>query len=181
VSGFLRTIADYAVMLAIVFAALILGEWLPFMRRLDAAIAASRPLYLTPAIVLLVVGWGGFFAAIIYGAVSGTPSRRMGQPMPDDTAEPAARGSFDVEVSFAEVMEAWRQRRWRTNRAWRTTFLMMAAAFIAVTGMFATAFVLAPGGMRVLIAAAFLYAAAMTVYGLCWRRYPSETGAILRS
>jgi len=175
--GFFRTVADYVLSLALVFAAIFLGEWLPFMRRLDVAIAASRHGYLTAAIALLVVGWGGFFATIIYGAVTGAPSRRMGQPMPDDAAQPAAAGSFDVEVSFGEVREAWQQRRWRTSRAWRFTFLMMAAGLTAAVGMFAMAFVLAPGGIRLLIAVAFLYATAMTVYGLCWKRYPSDIGA----
>lgn len=163
--GFFRTVADYVLSLAVVFAAIFLGEWLPFMRRVDAAIAASRHVYLTAAITLLVVGWGGFFAAIIYGVVAGMPSRRLGQPVPEDAAEQAAGGAFDVEVSFREIKEAWRQQRWRTNRVWRFTFFMMATAAVAVIGMFGLFFVLGPSGIRLIIVAAFLYATAMTVYG----------------
>ena len=135
------------------------------MRGLDAAIKASRQTYLNVVIVLLIVGWGGFFAAIIYGALTGMPSRRLGQPMPDDSRRQAARGSFDVEVSFREVKQAWRQRRWRNNRVWRFTFFMMATAVVATVGLFSLFFVLGPNGIRLIVAAALLYATAMTVYG----------------
>ena len=160
-----RAIPGYFITLPLVLVVIAVGEWLPFMRDLDAAIKASRQTYLNVMIVLLVVGWGGFFAAIIYGVVAGMPSRRLGQPMPEDSHGQAAGGSFDVEVSFREIKQAWRQRRWRNSRVWRFTFLMMATAVTAIVGMFGLFFVLGPSGIRLIVAAAFLYATAMTAYG----------------
>jgi len=107
-----RAIPGYVFTVFLALVVIAAGEWLPFMRHLDAAIRASRQTYLAVAIALSIIGWGGFFAAIIYGVAAGMPSRRLDQPMPDDTQEPAGRGSFDVEVSFREVKQAWRQRRW---------------------------------------------------------------------
>ena len=161
----LRAIAGFIVTIVLVLIVIAIGEWLPFMRDLDASIKASRQTYLNVAIALLVIGWGGFFGLIIYGAVTGMPSRQPGQPMPEDSAPSAGSGSFDIEVSFREIKQAWRARLWRDNRAWRFTFIMMATVVIAVVGLFGLIFVLAPGGIRLLIAAALLYATSMTVYG----------------
>jgi len=165
VRRFFRAIRGYFITVPLILIVIAVGEWLPFMRDLDAAIKASRQTYLNVMITLLVAGWGGFFAAIIYGAVTGMPSRRLGQPIPEDSTGQTAGGSFDVEVSFREIKQAWRQRRWRDNRVWRFTFFMMATVVVAIVGMFGLFFVLGPGGIRLIITTAFLYATAMTVYG----------------
>jgi len=165
VRRFFRAIRGYFITVPLILIVIAVGEWLPFMRDLDAAIKASRQTYLNVMIALLIVGWGGFFAAIIYGAVTGMPSRRLGQPIPEDSTEQTAGGSFDVEVSFREVKQAWRQRRWRDNRVWRFTFFMMATVVVAIVGMFGLFFVLGPSGIRLIVATALLYATAMTVHG----------------
>ncbi len=160
--GLLRAMPGYVVTIPVVLIAMVLGERLQFMRDLDGAIAASRQTYLNLVIVLMIVGWGGFFGAIIYGVGTRMPSRRLGQPIPEDKE---ARGSFDIEVSFREMKQAWREQGWRNNRVWRFTFFMFATAVVAIIGLFGLFFVLGPGGIRLITATAVLYATVRTVQG----------------
>jgi hypothetical protein len=140
-----------------------LVEFLPPLRTLDAAITRARGLYLGIAAGLCGLGFLAFMAGVIYGAVAGMPSRETGQPMEQADSR---RGSFRIEVSFRELKEAWRRGRWRTDRAWAFVVYMAGAAALMVTGIFSVVFVLGASGLRLIIAAVYLYVVAMIAWGL---------------
>lgn len=140
-----------------------LVEILPSLRGLDAAITRSRGLYLSITAVLCGFGFAAFMGGVIYGAVTGIPSREVGQPMEEASVR---RGGFGVEVSFREMKEAWRRGLWQTERTWAFVFYMAGAAALMVTGIFSVVFVLAASGLRLVIAAVYLYAVVMIAWGL---------------
>jgi hypothetical protein len=83
-------------------------------------------------------------------------------------AGPAVGMRGDDEVSFAEMKRAWRARAWRHDPRWRCLFTMAAGALALSLGLCGTFVVVAPTGIKVLVAAAFAYAFVRTSWGF-WR------------
>jgi len=84
-----------------------IGELLPFMGDLDAAINRARGTYLGLAATALVLGFSGFMGGVIYGAIrSAGPTDRENAI---DGPRQAAGRAFNVEVTFREMKDAWRE------------------------------------------------------------------------
>jgi hypothetical protein len=82
------------------------------------------------------------------------------------TAGAAVGAGATDEASFAEVKAAWRARAWRGSPRWRRLFVWMAGTALLVVGGFGIGIVLAPAGIKLLLAAALGYAAVRTAAGL---------------
>jgi hypothetical protein len=78
----------------------------------------------------------------------------------------AASAQVANEASFAGMKAAFRSGEWWADPQWRRLFIAGGGALLLFYGMFSLAFVLAPGPIRVLAAAAILYATAMTGWGV---------------
>jgi hypothetical protein len=106
---------SYAVMVLAFLVVTVIGELLPFMKDLEAAINQSRRVYVGSAIAVLVVGFTAFMGGVIYGAVRGVRSRGPRDPIPERLftdpsaaeADPAADSSPSLPGSS---MSAWRGR-----------------------------------------------------------------------
>ena len=95
-------------------------------------------------------GWAMIIGAVIYRCL--------------DTR----RGAFADEVSFREFKYAWRVQRWRADPRWRTVFAMAAGSFVMMWGLFGTAFVLSPPGLKLLVGGAPIYATVRLAWAL-WK------------
>src|SRR3989304_4867675 len=105
---------SYAVMVLAFLVVTVIGELLPFMKDLEAAINQSRRAYVGSAIAVLVLGFTAFMGGVICGAVRGVRSRGPRDPIPERLRgrRQIAGGGFSIEVSFREMKEAWRSGVW---------------------------------------------------------------------
>src|SRR3972149_1479016 len=71
---------SYAVMVLAFLVVTVIGELLPFMKDLEAAINESRRVYVGSAIAVLVLGFAAFMGGGIYGAGRGVRSRGPRRP-----------------------------------------------------------------------------------------------------
>ena len=158
---------SYAVMVLAFLVVTVIGELLPFMKDLEAAINQSRRAYMGSAIAVLVLGFAAFMGGVIYGAVRGVRSRGPRDPIPDRLRgrRQIAGGGFNIEVSFREMKEAWRSGAWLADPWWRFVFYMAAAATVMIVGLFGLFFVIGFAGLRLVVAGALLYAVARTWWG----------------
>ncbi len=158
---------SYAVMVLAFLVVTVIGELLPFMKDLEAAINQSRRAYVGSAIAVLVLGFAAFMGGVIYGAVRGDRSRGPRDPIPDRLRgrRQIAGGGFSIEVSFREMKEAWRSGVWLADPWWRFVFYMAAAATVMIVGLFGLFFVIGFAGLRLVVAGALLYAVARTWWG----------------
>lgn len=156
----LSTAAVVVVFLLVTF----IGEQSRFMRDLDATINQSRRVYLGSAIAVFALGFIAFMGGVIYGVVTGVRSRRLRDPIP--APQQTAGGGFHIEFSFREMKEAWRSGAWLTDRWWRFSFYMMAAATVMIVGLFSVLFMVGHAGVRLVVAGALLYAVVLTSWGL---------------
>jgi hypothetical protein len=109
----LRSFVSRVVTVAVALLIIVIGESLGFMRDLDAAISQSRGVYQALAVAILVVGFAGFMGGVVYGAVAGVPSRRLGGPigLPSADTSPADPQSMDPPtVGSSAPRGRWRRR-----------------------------------------------------------------------
>jgi hypothetical protein len=69
------------------------------------------------------------------------------------------------QASFAAVRRAWRARAWTFSRRWRLFFAMALGAALMTLGLFGSLIVVATAGIKLLLAAALVYAAVRTAVG----------------
>lgn len=177
-----RKVGGLAVMLGLIFVALVLGEAIPALKDFERFTERhQQPLLLVTA-VTTTVGFVLFMGSILYRIFGGA-----GEPMTHAEIEDLQRGvrlearpvagrvavyrfrgrsagaSFSDAFTLREAKQAWRQRAWRTSARWRANFAVLAGAALFVTGMFGIVIVLGPAGIKLLFGAAALYAAVMIV------------------
>jgi len=141
-----------------------IGELLPFMRDLDAAINRDRGTLLGLAATALVLGFSGFMGGVIYGAVRSGGSTDPGSTI--DGPRQAISRAFHIEVTFREMKDAWREGKWLTDPGWRFVFFITTSVAIMVVGMLGLVFVLGFAGLRLTMAGLFLYILVMVVRGV---------------
>jgi len=144
----LRSFGRLLAMLAVVFVFVAIGAAVPALREMEAWFDLHRGPLMAAAGVIAGAGWALFMGAAIHGVLT------------------AGRGgSFSDTMSFREVEAAYRARAWRASRRWRRFFVMAAGAALMTVGIFGLVTVFAPAGLKLLCAAAVLYAAVQVVRG----------------
>jgi hypothetical protein len=169
---------------ALLLGAIVVAE-LPPVQRAAAAIGRHRTVLLTATVSFGAAGFLVFMGGIIALVVA------RGTPMSHDEVEEAARRFSDgvnrpyvfrasayriqgaaagreahVETSFAAMIGAWRSGEWWRDPEWRRIFVITTGASAFASGMLASFIVAGPPHVKVLVAAAFLYAVVMTVRGV---------------
>ena len=72
--------------------------------------------------------------------------------------------SFTDEASLSAVKAAWRQRAWRTSPRWLRFFLMLVGGLFITIGLFGYFAVIGPPVVKLLAAAALVYAGVRTAW-----------------
>jgi hypothetical protein len=173
-----RRLRPIAVILGVLFVALVVGESVPALKALDR-LAAQHELWLTAITVgMTVLGFVLFMGAILYRIfgpdgepMTHTEVEDLSRNVGIDSRPVAARvsayrfigrsagTSFGEGFNLREAKEAWRQRAWRTSPRWRANFVVTAGALLFVVGLFGFFVVGAPAGIKLLYVAIILYAA----------------------
>lgn len=174
---------NLATMLAIVFAALILGEAVPAFKALDRVIARHEGPLLALTIGTTFIGFALFMGGILYRIFfggGGTPmshadiedlSGRVRQSPGPAVARAygyrfrgrSAGSSFGDRFTVSEAKAAWRRRAWRTSARWRSNFVVMGGVLLFMTGLFGIFMVTGPAGIKLLLGAVLAYVATRTI------------------
>jgi hypothetical protein len=179
-----------AATLVAILALVAVGEAVPALKALEPLMDAHRRALLFVTVPLGVAGWlllvgGGIYLVLSRGLpmsreeVEAMERRRPGERLAGGGRGAVARWSGSVyrfhgvelgaeareEASFAEVKAAWRHRAWRFSPRWRGIFTMAAGAAALTFGLFGSLLVIAPAGVKLLIAAALAYAVVRTASG----------------
>ncbi|MCI0634542.1 MAG: DUF3592 domain-containing protein, partial [Actinobacteria bacterium] len=127
-----RRLRNLAIMLAILFVALVVGESVPALKALDRFSARHESALLAMTIFVGFIGFALFMGGILYRIFGGA-----GQPMSHADVESRSAGSsFGEGFSLKEAKAAWRQRAWRTSPRWRGNFIVMSGALLLTVGLF---------------------------------------------
>lgn len=174
-----KRLQPIAVILGVLFVALVVGESVPAIKALDQ-LALQHELWLTAVTVgMTVLGFLLFMGGILYRIFG--PD---GEPMTHEEIEDLSRSagidsrpsvaarvsayrfrgrsagtSFGEGFNLREAKEAWRQRAWRTSPRWRANFVVTAGALLFVVGLFGFLVVGAPAGIKLLYVGVIVYAA----------------------
>jgi len=143
-----------AAALAAVLGVIAAGEAIEPLRDLTAHLAAHERRFLIPTASLAVIGFVVFMGAVIDLVLRGGPSGNAGGKAAGET------------VRLRDLKAALRTGAWRTSRRWRRILLLAAGAVTMSLGLMGTGIVLAPAGVKLLLAAALLYAALRTAHAL---------------
>jgi hypothetical protein len=176
----LGQLACVAVVLAVVAGA----EQVPALKALEALCAAHQRPLLAVTLALGAIGCVLFMGGTIHMVLTaGRPmSRREIERMERQSREQAAgaavarrwvyrvpKAAVGAEAqdgaTFAEIKAAWRARAWRVSPRWRRMFLMMLATALLAFGLFGSFIVIAPAGLKLILAGALVYAAVRTAWG----------------
>ena len=141
---------EWVPMLAVVFVAMVLGEMLTPLKRLDEQMGRHRGVLVGATAGAATLGFVFFMGGILY------------RLMLSDRTE------FHDAASFREVKAAWRQRAWRASSRWRGFFVIGGGAMLMGLGLFAVFFVIGPPFVKLLVGAAVVYATVRTAWGF-WR------------
>ncbi len=157
---------------------LAIGEAIPPLEALETLMAERQRELLVPVITLTVFGFALFMGGILALVLA------QGQPMSQrEIEEFAARGLLPAgprvggggayrqegeaigaeageQFTLGELKIAWRSRAWQFSRRWRRIFVITLGAALMSLGMLGLFLVLAPAGVKLLIALVALYAAA---------------------
>jgi hypothetical protein len=151
-----------------------IGEALPALRALEAALARHRAAWVAATLGPAILGWVLLMAGAIRLAL--TRGERMSprqvaqmQASLRRTRGAAGRMAHRVlgkaigvqgadEASFSEVKAAWRARAWRYSPRWRWLFAMMLGGMLMLVGGFGAVVVLTPPGIKLLFGGALAYA-----------------------
>lgn len=164
--------------------ATVIAELSP-VQRAASAMERHRTVLLTATVSLGVAGFLVFMGGVLALVVA------RGAPMSHEDVEKAGRALRDaagrpyvfrasayriqgatsgrevhVETDMAAMIAAWRSGEWRRDPAWRRLFIIATGASAFVSGMLASFIVAGPPHVKVLVAAALLYAVVMTVRGV---------------
>ena len=171
-----KALRNIALVVAVLFLALVLGEAVPPLKALDR-IAMQYEHGLTAAAVgMAAIGFLLFMGGILY-RIFGGDGQAPTQAEIDDTsrnlgidADPVAgrtsgyrfRGrsagaSFADEFTLEEAKQAWRSGAWRTSPRWRANFVVTAGALMFALGLFGFFVVGAPAGIKLLYVCAVMY------------------------
>ena len=161
---FIRRVLSTAATVVAFLIVTAVGELLPFMGDLDAAINRARGTYLGLAATALVLGFAGFMGGVIYGAVRSPGSTDLGNAI--DRPRRAVSRAFHIEVTFREMKDAWREGKWLTDPEWQFVFFITASVAVMVVGMLGLVFVLGFAGLRLTMVGLFLYILVMVVRGV---------------
>jgi hypothetical protein len=180
--SFWKLLRNVALVLGVLFVALVVGETVPALKALDR-LAARHEFWLS-AIMMgsAVVGFALFMGAILY-RIFGPEGEPMSHAEVEDLsrnvgidAAPAAarvstyrfRGrsagaSFSDQFTLREAKEAWRQGAWRTSPRWRANIVVTVGALLFTVGLFGFFVVGAPAGIKLLFLAAIVYGVVGTI------------------
>jgi len=177
----LRDTLGQAAGLAGVLLVIAVGQSLPPLRRLEVYLHLHQKACLVPLIALGSLGAVLFLgAAIAMVLAQGRPlSRRELEELERRLALLRQGGGWAAVrvprlavgaeagegASFAEIKTAFRLRAWEVSPRWRRMLSMMAGAALLVLGLFGVGIVIAPAGVKLLLAAAVLYAVVRTAVG----------------
>jgi hypothetical protein len=173
-----KRVLTTAATVAVVLAALVAGEAIGPLKRFAAFMAAHQGPFLAPVIIMAAVGFVLFMGAAIHMVL--TRGRPMSRREVEAMEAARLRGQMGIsgfrgtavgaeaheEVSFREVKAAFRARAWKLSRRWRRFFVLAAGATLLFLGLFGVVFVLAPPGVKLLVAAVVVYAVARTADGI---------------
>jgi hypothetical protein len=175
----LRLIRNVVIVLFIVAVAAVIDPH----RRIERWMNARRGVLLPAAIAVTAIG----FALLLGGAIHMVLSRR-GRRMTRQEFEAMQRrrqpggpllrrrayrfrGTFEGRTAedaatFGEMKQAWRDGSWRRSPRWRGLFAMSAGGLLMFFGGFSIPLVVAPIGIKLIVAGCMLYAAVRLVVGL---------------
>ena len=178
----LKPLANFAVMLGLVFVAIVVAEAVPAMKDLERFMVRQQVPLLAVTIGMIVVGFVLFMGSVLYRIFGGA-----GEPMSHTEIENLERSvrmdarpvfarvsryrfrgrsagsSFSDQFSVREAKEAWRQRAWRASPRWRGNFMVMGGALLLTFGLFGTFIVIGPNFIKLLCGTALVYAAVRTI------------------
>ncbi len=179
-----RWTVNIVLVLAAIFVAGVIGELTPALKELDAWMTGQRAplLYATGGATLLglFVMLGALISMIMQ---RGTPLDHTGVENVSRSVRDAQMGpriwrtstyrvfgatggaSADDEFSFAELKGAFRSGAIRREGLWRTRLGVLCGAALMFFGIFGMAIVLSPLALKVLLAAAVVYAVLRTTWG----------------
>jgi hypothetical protein len=162
-----------------------LGEAVPALKDLERLIARHESLLLTITIGMAAAGFVLFMGSIVVRIFGGVAEPMTAIEVDDLSrsvsmeARPvlgrvtryrfrgrSAGASFSDEFSLREAKHAWQQRAWRTSPRWRSNFVVMAGVMLLALGLFGTFIVVGPNGVKLLCAAALVYAAVQITIGV---------------
>jgi hypothetical protein len=182
-----KTLLAWARMIAVFLVVAVASE-LPPLKQAGQAIDRLHDPLLTVVIAVAALGFTVFMGGIlsmlmasgepmtheeIEGAIS--QRQRAGEPY---TWRVSAHRVFGVaagrhvvgEASFAGMKNAWKSKEWRRDSQWRRLFVITTGAALLFYGLFGVFVVIGPPPIKVLMAAAMLYATVMTIWGFARAR-----------
>ncbi len=178
----MKSLLGWARMIALFLVAALASE-LPPVKQVVQVIDRVRDPLLTVAIAVAALGFTVFMGGILsmlmasgdpmtHEEVEGAISQRQraGEPY---VWRASAHRVFGVaagrqvagEASFAGMKEAWKSKEWRRDSQWRRLVVIATGAALLFYGLFGLFVVLGPPPIKVLMAAAMLYATVMTIWG----------------
>jgi hypothetical protein len=172
-----KRLRNFATMLAILFVALVLGESVPALKALDRLVTRHESALLAITIGMAFIGFVLFMGGIL-SRIFGGAGRAMSHSDVEDLRSVrqapgggsvarasayrfsgrSAGSSFHDQFSLKEAKAAWREGAWRTSPRWRANFVVMAGVLLFTVGLFGIFVVTGPAGIKLLFAAALLYA-----------------------
>lgn len=180
--SFLKRLANFAVMLGLVFVAMVVAEAVPAMKDLERFMVRHQVPLLAVTIGMTVVGFVLFMGSILYRIFGGA-----GEPMSHTEVEDLERSvrmdarpvfarvskyrfrgrstgsSFSEQFTVREAKDAWKQRGWRTSPRWRSNFVVMTGVMLLTIGLFGIFIVIGPNFIKLLCGTALVYAAVRTI------------------
>jgi hypothetical protein len=180
--SFLKRLANFAVMLGLVFVAMVVAEAVPAMKDLERFMVRHQVPLLAVTIGMTVVGFMLFMSSVLYRIFGGA-----GEPMTHAEVEDLERSvridarpvfarvsryrfrgrsagsSFSETFTVREAKDAWRQRAWRTSPRWRANFTTLTGVMLFAPGLFGIFIVMGPNFVKLLCGVALAYAAVMTI------------------
>lgn len=183
----IATVRGWVLTLFIVFVALVAGELIAPVKQLEAYLIENRTAWLAAAIAFTSICFLLFMGGTIHLVLTG------GRPMSlreieqhrksvgNQMARPyvwrrsiyrvgaaAVGSSGHDQFSLRELKQAWAARAWQVDAVWGRRFVIVIGALGMGLGIFSSIFVLAVAGLKLLVAAAVLYATVQFVSA--WRR-----------
>jgi len=167
-----------------VFLLLALGRTLVPLHNLEVWFMTHQRAFLLPLGVVAMLGFLLFLGSAVAMVLSqGTPMTRAEIEALERQSLRARLGPGRVRwaavrvprtavgahaedgASFAEIKAAFHARAWLVSPRWRHFFLMTSGVFLLMIGLFGAGIVIAPEGVKLLLAAALLYACVRTAWG----------------
>ena len=182
--SFVKRLGSLALMLGVFVVAMVVGEAVPVLKDLEYLITRHETVLLVVTIGATVIGFVLFMGSVVVRIFGGAAEPMTATEVEDLSrsvsmeARPvfgrvtryrfrgrSAGASFSDRFTFGEAKDAWRRCAWRTNPRWRSNFVVMFGVMLLTIGLFGTFIVIGPNGVKLLCAAALVYAAVRTITG----------------